>query len=127
VTDEEIEAEIQTLARLYRQEPSALRTSLEIRSAGPVSWAASWSEGARFLDGTGDDFRGVPSDQAGVVLGCHIPAASDGAACGGGSCTWFPWWWSRRAAASGPTTSSSRLLKDRIIFIGSPIDDAGRI
>jgi trigger factor len=36
VTDEEIEAEIQTLARLYRQEPSALRTSLEdpVRRAG---------------------------------------------------------------------------------------------
>jgi trigger factor len=29
VTDEEIEAEIQNLARLYRQEPSAMRTSLE--------------------------------------------------------------------------------------------------
>jgi trigger factor len=36
VTDEETEAEIQTLARLYRQEPSAMRTSLEdpVRGAG---------------------------------------------------------------------------------------------
>jgi hypothetical protein len=36
VTDEETEAEIQTLARLYRQEPSAMRTSLEdpVRRAG---------------------------------------------------------------------------------------------
>ena len=36
VTDEEVEAEIQTLARLYRQEPSAIRASLEdpVRRAG---------------------------------------------------------------------------------------------
>ncbi len=37
---------------------------------------------------------------------------------------WCPRSWSRRAAASAGYDIYSRLLKDRIVFLGTPIDDA---
>ncbi len=37
--------------------------------------------------------------------------------------TWSPPSSSRPAGASGPTTSTRRLLQERIIFLGTPIDD----
>ena len=37
---------------------------------------------------------------------------------------WCRWWSSRPPAASAPTTSIPRLLKERIIFLIGPVDDA---
>ena len=34
-----------------------------------------------------------------------------------------PWWWSRRREASAPSTSTRRLLNERIVFLGTPVDD----